>query len=190
MRKVTATLALAASLACAPAFAQRAAFIPGWYGGLGIGQGSVDFGIDPVPADTTIDDKDTAYQVRFGYRFHPNFAVEMAYWHLGNFRMHAGTGPVTFDAEAKAQSFGASFVGILPLDRFDLYGRVGYARSELKATGSLGPFSSTVKDKENEWFAGVGGRFNVTRETGIFLEWQRHDKLEVDAYFIGVDYRF
>jgi len=95
---------------------------------------------------------------RVGYRFHPSWAVEIAYWHLGEFKMHAGTGPVTFDADLRAKSIGASIVGILPLDRFDLYGRVGYARSELKATGALGPFSSTVRERENEWFAGVGGR--------------------------------
>jgi OmpA-OmpF porin, OOP family len=188
MNKVAATLGLAASLACAPALAQRPAFVPGWYGGLGIGQASVDFGT--LEANSTVDDKDTALQVRFGYRFHPNWAVEMAYWHLGDYRMHAGTGTDTFDAEVRATSFGASIVGILPLDRFDLYGRLGYARSELKASGTLGPFSSTVKEKENEWFAGIGGRFKVTHETGVFVEWQRHDKLELDAYFVGVDYRF
>ena len=182
MKKLATSFALVAALGCGPALAQ------GWYAGLGIGQGTVDFG--SVPGGVTVDDKDTTYQVRFGYRFHPNLAVELGYYHLGDYGLTAGSGAATLSASAEARSFGVALVGILPLDRFDLYGRVGFARSELKASGSFGGFSASDRDRENEWYAGVGGRFNVSREIGVFAEYQRHDKLEIDGYFVGVDLRF
>jgi len=182
MKKIALTLALASALACGPAAAQ------GWYAGLGIGQGTVDFG--SVPGGVAVDDKDTTYQIRFGYRFHPSFALELGYYRLGDYGVSATSGAVTASAAAKAHSVGISLVGTLPLDRFDLYGRAGYARSELKVSGSVLGFSASERERENEWFAGVGGRFNFSREVGVFAEWQRHDKLELDAYFIGVDLRF
>lgn len=182
MKKIAAPLALAAALGCAPAFAQS------WYVGAGIGQGTVDFG--GVPAGVTVDDKDTTYTVRVGYQFHRNVGVELGYYHLGDYGVSATAGGVTISAGAEARSVGIALVGTLPLNRFDLYGRVGYARSELKASASALGFSATDRGRENEWFAGLGGRFHVSREVGVFAEWQRHDKLEVDTFFVGVDMRF
>ena len=182
MKKLAAPLALVAALGCAPAFAQ------GWYVGAGIGQGTVDFG--GVPAGVTVDDKDTTYTVRVGYQFHRSLGVELGYYHLGDYGVSATGGGVTINAGAEARSVGIALVGTLPLNRFDLYGRVGYARSEFKATASALGFSATDRGRENEWFAGLGGRFHVSREVGVFAEWQRHDKLEVDTFFVGVDLRF
>ena len=182
MNKLAGSIALAAALGCVPAFGQ------GWYVGAGIGQGKADLG--SAPAGVVIDDKDTTYQVRLGYRFHPNMGVELGYYHLGDYGITVGNGAASLSANAEARAVGISFVGTLPLDRFDLYGRVGYARSELKASASAAGFTASDRGRENEWFAGVGGRFNISREIGVFAEWQRHDKLEVDSYFVGVDLRF
>ena len=182
MNRFATSFALAAALACGPALAQ------GWYAGLGIGQGTVDFGA--VPAGVSVDDEETAYQVRFGYRFHPSLALELGYYRLGDYGLSTTLDGVSVSAGAQARSVGLSLVGTLPLERFDLYGRVGYARSELKASGSALGFSASERERENEWFAGVGGRFKLSREVGVFAEWQRHDKLELDAYFVGVDLRF
>lgn len=182
-KKLAAPLALAAALAAAaPAFGQ------GWYVGAGVGQGTVDFGA--VPAGVTMDDKDTTATVRLGYQFHRSLAVEIGYYHLGDYNLAARVGGADISAGAEARSVGIALVGTVPLNRFDLYGRVGYARSELKATGSALGFSASERDRENEWFAGIGGRFHVSREVGVFAEWQRHDKLELDTFFVGVDVRF
>jgi hypothetical protein len=50
------------------------------------------------------------------------------------------------------------------------------------------PFNS--KDKENEATYGVGARWNVNRNLGVFAEWMKNDKIEVDGYVIGVDFKF
>lgn len=182
MKKTALGIALAAAVAALPAFGQ------GWYVGAGVGQGRVDFGA--VPANVTVDTKDTTATIRFGYRFHPSLGVEIGYYHLGDYNLAARAGGIDLSAGAQARSVGVALVGTVPLNRFDLYARVGYARSELKATGSALGFSASERDRENEWFAGIGGRFHVNREVGVFAEWQRHDKLELDTYFIGVDLRF
>ena len=190
-KKIAACAALAAALSAAPVFGQ------GWYVGAGIGQGSVDF--PNVPAGVAVDDDDTTYQVRFGYRFHRNLAVEMGYYRMGEYGLSAGSGTEAIAISAQAKSFGVSLVGTLPLDRFDLYGRLGYARSEVKGsvtglgrgfTDAFGFGGADARTRENEWFGGVGGRFNVSREFGVFAEYQRHDKLEIDSFFVGVDLRF
>ena len=182
MKKLVLPLALAAALGCAPAFAQ------GWYVGVGAGQGTVDFG--SLPANVFVDDKDTTYTVRLGYQFHRSLALEAGYYHLGDYGLAIRVSGIDTTVGAEASSVGLALVGTIPLNRFDLYGRVGYARSELKVNAlALG---STLRERgrENEWFAGIGGRFHVSRELGVFAEWQRHDKLELDTYFIGVDMRF
>jgi hypothetical protein len=128
--------------------------------------------------------------VRFGYRFHPTFGVEIGYYLLGDYGLAARIEGVDLTVGAQARSAGLALVGTLPLERFDLYGRVGYARSEIEVNAAALGLTAGQRGRENEWFAGLGARFNVTRETGVFAEWQRHDKLEVDAFFVGVDQRF
>ena len=187
-KKLVLPVALAAALACAPAFAQ------GWYVGVGVGQGMVDF--TDVPSFITVDEKDTTYQVRLGYRFHRNLGVELGYYNLGEYSASGGSADERITVGADARSLGISLVGTLPLDRFDLYGRLGYARSEVSAVAGLafthafgfGGFNQRAR--ENEWFGSVGGRFNLSRELGVFAEYQRHDKLEVESFFVGVDMRF
>ena len=192
MQNLAAPLALAAALACAPAFGQ------GWYIGAGIGQGDVDF--QRVAPGVSIDDKDTTYQVRLGYRFHRNLGVELGYYNMGEYGLSASTDIASFNISAKARSVGLSLVGTLPLERFDVYGRLGYARSEIKAsavglglgfTDAFGfGFGSETRSRENEWFGAVGARFNFSRDVGVFAEYQQHDKLEIDGLFVGVDIRF
>lgn len=185
MKKFALPLLVAAALGSMQAQAQ--APLQGWYAGLGVGQATLD---DPGIGFIDFDDQDTAYTARLGWRFHRNMAIELNYFRLGDYAFRTNVGGVSVGGEAKAKSLGVSFVGILPLDRFDLYGRVGYARSELEASASAGGFSASDKERENEWFAGVGGRWNFAPNMGLFAELQRNDKLEIDSYFVGLDFRF
>jgi hypothetical protein len=102
-----------------------------------------------------------------------------------------------FAGTARARSLGVSVVAIAPLDRFDIYGRLGYARSELKTRAGLegqpaatGPLLGPRERRDNEIFGGAGARFNANRDFGVFAEYQRHDELEIDAWILAVDYRF
>ena len=193
MKNIRTALAAVLAAAALPAMAQQAPYASPWYLGVGIGQGS--FGVSGTDltglSNAQVDDNSTTYTVRWGWRFSPNFALELGYYDLGKYSFPGG-GAIAVDGEARAKSFGISLGGILPLDAFDLYGRIGWARSEIKVNASapLAPTPVNVADKQDEATYGVGGRWHVSRNWAIFAEWMKNDKIEVDSYLIGVDFKF
>ncbi len=192
MQKTRSLLIAAAALAAVPAFAQQPSYSP-WYIGAGIGQGHLDAsGTDLTGLDNAqVGNTETTYTVRGGYRFTPYLGVELGYYDLGKYDFH-GSGAASIDGQAKAKSYGISLVGTLPLDAFDLYGRIGYAHSELKLNASapliLTPYNS--KESQDEATYGVGARWNFHPAWGLFAEWMKNDKIKVDSYLIGIDYKF
>jgi OOP family OmpA-OmpF porin len=186
MKRISlAALVLATSCAL-PALAQS------WYIGGGIGRGNLDqTGNDIGLPNGSIGDSATTYTLRLGYRLTPYFAVEGAYYDLGEYDFSGSIGNVGVAGTAKAKAFALNAVGILPLsEAFDLYGRIGYGEAELKANASALGFVANNSDRQSGAFYGVGARWNATRNWGIFAEWMKADKIEVDSYIVGVDYRF
>ena len=187
MKKIATILTLAAGLAAAPAFAQQ-----GWYAGFGLGVGSLGKSgqdITGIP-DAQVDDTDTTYTVRGGYRFHPNFAVELDYYDLGKYGFSGDVGGTYVSGSAKAKSYGLSLLAIAPMGQFDLYGRVGWEESEIKANANTQLFTADASDKQSGATYGVGGRWNFSNNMGFFVEWMKNDKIEVDSYLAGIDFRF
>jgi OOP family OmpA-OmpF porin len=191
MKRLAIAAFAATALASSAAFAQ----LPPqqWYIGAGIGGGNLNISGSDLTGlnNATVDDTDTTYTGRVGWRFHKYMALELGYYDLGHYNFH-GQGVGAVDGTARAKSVGLSFVGILPIEAFDLYARIGYARSELKinASSNLIPTNLNSKDKQNEATYGVGGRWNFGPNWGIFAEWMKNDKIEVDSYLVGVDFRF
>ena len=190
MKKLATILTLAAGLAAAPAFAQQQ--MPSWYVGLGAGVGNLGKSGQDLTglSNAQIDDTDTTYTVRGGYRFNPYFALELGYYDLGTYAFSNNDGAVPITGSAKAKSYGISMVGILPMNQFDLYGRVGWEESEIKANANTTNFTASESDKQNGATYGIGGRWNMNRNVGFFVEWMKNDKIEVDSYLAGVDFRF
>jgi hypothetical protein len=180
-----------AAFCCTPALAQ-----PGWYVGAGLGQGySTIFqsgiqGVEPANYDR----HDSVYTIRGGYRFGPALAVEAAYQDLGEYTLTVNGGDAVTTQRARAKSYGVSVVAIAPWDRLDIYGRIGYARTELEQSGSSsGPtnvFIASSSGRTSEAVGAVGLRWWAVPNVGLFAEYQKHDKLEVDSWFAGLDYRF
>ena len=121
--------------------------------------------------------------MRGGARF-SYLAVEASYSRLGDWIADAHGNPLgDFDERAVGgRAWSASCRSPV-----DLYARVGYARTELKATARERP---DHVDERFKAYYGAGARWNVTRELGVFAEYQRHDKLDLDAYFVGMQWRF
>lgn len=190
MKRHYAVLALAAGLAAAPAFAQQQA--PSWYVGFGAGVGNLGMSGQDLTglSNAQIDDTDTTYTVRGGYRFHPNLAVEVGYYDLGTYAFSNNDGAVPVTGSAKAKSYGVSLVGIAPMGRFDLYGRLGWEESEIKANANTTLFTASASDRQSGATYGIGGRWNMSRNVGFFVEWMKNDKIEVDSYLAGIDFRF
>jgi OOP family OmpA-OmpF porin len=197
MKKHTLGILAIAAFAALPAAAQYGQMpATPWYIGAGFGQGHLGVnGTDLTGLNNAqVDKTDNTYTVRAGWRPSPYWAIELGYYDLGRYEFHgtAVGSTVDINGRADAKSTGLSLVGIMPIDQFDLYGRIGYARSELKLNASANLVTTTFnsKDHQNEATYGVGGRWNFMPNWGVFLEWMKNDKIKVDSYLIGVDVRF
>ena len=191
-----AVVAAAASLAI-PAMAQMmpppGPYLP-FYIGAGIGQGTLDTNSNAFNDvnNISVGSKETTYTVRGGWRFTPWTAIELGYYDLGKYDFHArpaGTN-VSIDGSAKVKSYGASFVGILPINQFDLYGRIGWVRTKTEAQANALGFTANGSDYKSETTYGVGAHWNFTPQWGLFAEWMKNDNVKVDSYLIGLDVRF
>src|SRR3954465_5594534 len=121
-RKVLVTALLAGFAAVRPpAMAQAKGNAElGFYAGPAVGQSKSDCG----GSSGSCDDKDTAYRIFGGYKFHPKIAVEGGYSPLGETSASiGGLGSVT----AEANAWDIVGVGILPLgNNFSAFGKLGF----------------------------------------------------------------
>jgi hypothetical protein len=177
------------------------------YAAFGAGRGSVDGYNLPVRSSAAVGDgtvtsfsfspiagDETMFTARIGARVHRHLAVEAGYFNFGEytFRTSALSGGTAslVDMPARARSVGVSLVGIYPVNALDLYARGGYARTQVKADESPAGTSVTANEKFNEAFYGAGIRWNAAPQLGVFAEYQRHDRLGLDGYFAGLEWRF
>ena len=162
MKKITVALLLTASIVT-PAVA---ADMQHMYVGARVGK-----------ADTSIDNaslnnnKPTGYGVFIGHMFSPSFALEGEYLRLGEVTLNSGGG-------TESDGFSLSGVGSIPLgEEFSLFGKLGYAKIESKATGS----NPSGKVKSDGVTYGFGGQYNVTPMVGVRAGWDRY-KLDDSAF--------
>ena len=178
--------AVAATLSALPAAAQ-------WYAGAGIGRGNLGVsGTDLTGlTNATVEDGATVWGLNMGYRFHPNFALEAGYYDLGKYDFAGRAGVVNVTGDAKVESYSISLVAIAPLaEHFDIYGRVGYAHSKFKFAAS-GPINSAfAADTQDEATYAVGGHWWFNKQVGLYAEWMKNDKTEIDNYMAGIRFRF
>src|SRR5690606_21491903 len=90
-------------------------------------------------------------------------------------------------------------VGTLPLDRFKLFGKVGYhqLKTEAKQKVSMaGVGSLTESDSTTEWVTsfGVGASYAFTPQIELVAEYEQYrdvaDEYDVDFGSIGLRYNF
>jgi len=134
----------------------------GFYIGGAIGNATVEFEDDWT--GDTFDADDTGYKIIVGYRIIDWVAVEVNYSDYG--------APVDrflgSDVEMSFNGTSISALGMLPLGKFDLFGRLGISRLEgdLKVAGFRGSFSN----EETEPMLGIGAQFRPTQNLAIRLE--------------------
>ena len=142
------TLPLAFAFASAGALAQDD--MRGAYVGLSVGQSRVtieDSAVTVLGATASSfskDETDTGFKLYAGYRFNRHFALEGGWTDLGSFRATRNvTAPAvgSLSAEIEASGFHFDAVGILPLQQFFLFGKLGlmYATTETSrsSTGAV-----------------------------------------------------
>jgi OmpA-OmpF porin, OOP family len=192
MKKTLSILAVVATTAAVPAFAQM--FAPGaGYIGAGIGRGNLNINGTEFTGlnNATVGDTDTSWTVRGGWRFHPYMAVEVGYYEFGTYDFRGTAGPITVTGDAKVESYSLSLVGILPLgEQFEGYGRIGYAHTKAKFSANAAIASAFAADTQEEATYGIGARWHFTRNWSLFAEWMKNDKIKIDNYLAGIDLRF
>lgn len=194
-KRLVGIAALIGSLASVsmPASAQEANF----YVGGSLGQMEAKEACDGVII--SCDDKDTAWRIFAGYRFHPNFAVELGYADLGE--VSASAPGINASVEATALDLAA--VGIVPLgDRFSLFGKIGVYRGESDGTANVAVpgfvASASASETNSDFTYGLGAGFEVNRSLGLRAEWQRYEDVggqdvgesDVDVLSVGVRFKF
>ena len=210
MKNALTLLAVALAAFSIPSHAQ-------WYAGGSIGQtqGSLTaggqneqlLGLGFDDATTSFDDKDTSYRVYGGYRFHRNFAAEVAYVDLGRFELRSTVVPAgTLTNRIRSSGAELSVLGLLPLgERWTAFGRLGVFAARTKASYS-GDGSIFVNAGEGEQSKrtsglvyGIGAMADLTRNLGLRVEFNEYRKVgddltggEFDARVLsaGVQYRF
>jgi hypothetical protein len=177
----------------------------GFYVGGSIGQSSFkDLTVDDISDGSliagSVDDSDTAWKLFAGFRFLKFLTAEVDYRDYGQASIAAasdGSGsvyaPGPVDALGDLTAFTVSAMGVLPLGRFDIFGKVGFVRWNLEssvfnaATGRL-----RDDDAGNDALYGVGGAFRFAGSFGVRLEYERIsvDDSDVDLFSGGVHWRF
>ena len=187
-----AALGLAAS---APTFAQTTTtptatpWSGNFWGYIGASAGESKFDNQCGRTDIfACDQRDTAWKVFAGGKFNPYWGLEAAYTDFGKVNASGG--------DTKAWAAGLSLVGNIPLDRFDVFGKLGgvYGRTDVHAD------PSTLFDTGHKngwgWTYGVGADWNVTRNVAIRVDWDRYKldfvggRQDLDMASAGVQFRF
>lgn len=139
----------------------------------------------------TCDDKDTAWKVFVGYRFHRNFAAEATYVQLGDFSASGTFLGTPFNVTADGKAFGVAVLGIWPVSpQFDVFGKLGFLRTEAEGTVDVAGSSITFGENDTEAHYGLGAMYNFARNWGLRAEWERVDKSKIDMWSVGVQYKF
>jgi len=157
----------------------------GFYAGASVGQSKSDCG-----GGGSCDDKDTAYRIFGGYKFHPNIAVEGGYSPLGE----TSGGNVT----AEANAWDLVGLGIFPLgNNFSIFGKLGFYNAEIKLSGA-----ASGKKTTTDLTYGIGGQYDFNRNLGLRLELQRYSGVkapdfggtskdtDIDVVSVGALWRF
>ena len=118
--------------------------------------------------------------------FNRNFGLELGYVDMDKQNRNGG--------ESKAYGVNVSLVGNIPVDRVNFFAKVGSTYGWTKTNAVIG----STGDK-NGWGLsyGAGVGYDITSQTQLLIEWDRHrfdfagaDNTDVDLYSVGLKYRF
>jgi OOP family OmpA-OmpF porin len=136
---------------------------------LGVGIGATHLNTD-CSGTTTCDTNDTGFKVLGGYKFHPNFAMELNYLNFGKAKATGASGGLTVSAEIKTVAIGGgvAMVGeIAP--NWQGVARLGAASVKTDIAGSLSGFSAADNERSTQAYMGLGLGYTLTKGVSIDL---------------------
>ena len=209
---ILAVLAGASAVLSAGASAQAS---DGFYGGIALREGGAEtglrFGRAAQAASAPVVEETASQQRVFGgYRWRNDLSLEAGVARSESYALRpfvagvpGGVGlslAAPQDANARA-AWNVDVVGSYNVLRsFALYGRVGYAQSELAAATPSNLLTGDVRRPRDGVNYGLGMRYDVTRTLGLNLEYTRFGRFafetfggnlpENDQVRLGVQFRF
>lgn len=213
-RLVVSSVALAVGWgAVAPTAAQS---LDGFYGGIAFRDRSAETAaLAPVAPPhglqgVAVEDSASRQRVFGGYRWRNDLALEAGFERSESYALRpfgagipGGVG-LTFaappDASARA-AWNVDVVGRYTLLRsFALYGRVGYAQTDLAPAALSNLIAGDARRNRDGMNYGLGMRYDVTRALGVNVEYTRFGRFasegfgstlpETDQVRLGVQFRF
>ena len=171
----------------------------GFYVGAGVGYGKInvnenkldniiDGALNPdyYVGKSTVGQGATPWDIMVGYKFMKYFAVELAYYDLGNADYKAKVYDAFDDTVAgsvkgqwDAKGWPISLVGIWPInDQFDVFGKVGMFFGDVKLSAKAKDFNNALlaggsdSENSNEFIGGVGADWHFMDKWTARAEWQ------------------
>jgi opacity protein-like surface antigen len=205
-------LLVGALLACAAATATAQVPEPKGYIGAGYGLSSYNDFCEQA-GGFGCDDDGQAWRVQAGYMFVPWIGLEASFTSFGEARATGflvnpppGTTPLPSDGEGRTYAYALSALLRAPLGPMGLHAKLGYAAVTAKFNSTAGVvdsmgnvtfFSAEARESKGQFFYGAGATYDFARQWQVRFDWDRtkaqdniNDKYEVDAFTLGVGYRF
>ncbi len=169
----------------APSFAQDSYY----YFGAGAGKSRTNLDAERIANDQvgsglditglTRDNADNAYKVFLGYQFNRYVGLELGYFHLGQFKLHATTVPAgTLDGKVLVQGGSFDVVGTMPIsENFSALGRIGAqvarTRDTFSGSGAVAVMNATPSERELNVKVGVGLQYAFSQSLMVRAEAER-----------------
>ena len=178
----------AAALAFASSTASAQLYV---FAGAGGGNPKFDDEDFPLFFSRRNDTKDVTYQGGIGYRFTPNWAVEVGAADLGDYSIDlADALGSSLRGTYKVKGFKTAVLGIYPAtERFSLFAKLGIAstKAEFDATLVVGGVATaySVDEKRNSLLAGFGAQYMIWRNLGVRAEFENWGRVGNETLFPG-----
>lgn len=176
----------------AAAFAMPfAAQAEGSYVKLAVGQSNYS-DISPVVPDL----KPTGVLLGLGYSFDKTWDVELGYIHFGDGKHSETVGGTTSSLKMKTQSIYLAGIGNLPVtDAFSVFGKLGIAVNQSKATGTIGTVVESEDNTKVQGLIGAGLNYQFTKELAGQIDYTYFGKvsdgdIKLSLMSVGLRYGF
>lgn len=190
-------LGIAAFSAPAAIAAEMAAGDAGWYAGLSAGRTDFDVSCSDLAGIGFVgscDDDDTGWKVYGGYQFTKNWGLEFGYVDFGELDVKGTILGIPATAKAEVDGWTLSGVGTLPFtDNFSGFAKLGLIRAEADIKATVGGVTVSDDDSSTEWTAGLGVKYDFTKNVSLRAEWERFNDLgddDADLLSVGLVFKF
>ncbi len=196
MKKLTATLLSISAMLTMSQTVSAAA--DGFYVSGKVGQSYLSYDVSDagLTSATSVDKKGFAGIIDLGYQFDENWAVDLAYWAVGE-EDFLSMNNTTANGKLDTSAWNLSGKGILPFNNdWAVYGKAGLARATVKPDGALASTSTIFNSNKNKnvisW--AIGAEYEANDNILVDFSFNRLQTRtffkNVNLYAVGLSYHF